>query len=136
MASAALPLRRQLLLPLELSNSLRGSFAMTAAYLPGMLTCFHGIELPPLEGPGGSVLAKSLPGCSLSSATPLTIALAVPQGLEPAAPAPHLPWASSASISELLQTTPKWKPCLTPLTPLDLYPHVFLPLLESRFPYL
>lgn len=34
------PCQTRLLIPLELSNSLGGSFAMTAPYLPGMLTCF------------------------------------------------------------------------------------------------
>lgn len=90
MAGAELPLQMQLLLPSELSNSLQGSFAMTAAYLPGRLTCFHGIALPPLEDPRGSVLANSLTGCSLNSSIPLTIALAAPQGLEPTVPTPPL----------------------------------------------
>lgn len=66
---AALFLQTQRLIPLELCNSKRCSFAITTPYLTMVLTCFHGIELLPLEGPRGSDLANRLGGWSLSIST-------------------------------------------------------------------
>lgn len=135
MAGVELPLQMQLLLPSELSNSLRGSFAMTAAYLPGMLTCFHGIELPLLEGPRGSVLANSLTGCSLSSSTPSPLPWLCPKAWSCCSCSP-LAMGQLCLDLRVFADHSQWKPFLTPLSPLDLCLYVSLLLLESRFQYL
>lgn len=126
---AALFLQTQRLIPLELCNSKRCSFAITTPYLTMVLTCFHGIELLPLEGPRGSDLANRLGGWSLSiSTSPLPLSwlclkarsylflLSTCSG-----PPQH-----SRAFSELFQTTPKWKSFLTPFNSLVLYLHLFI----------
>lgn len=116
MPSTGLPFQTQLLVPLELSNSLGGSFAVTAPYLPGMLTCFHGIELPHWKFPG----AQTQPRASLLLSAQLiapAIALAVPQG-------PGwllLPSTRGGPARPPSQISPRplpcpWKPRLTPLS--------------------